>query len=91
MSWDRGGSLGLVYGEDSFRKLTPKELAEEKQNAQSIEKPKKNTMATGTSMVIISHKYLTGKVAGNKERSASRENHITSITTKAINAARMAC
>ncbi len=42
MSWDRGGSLGLVYGEDSFRKLTPKELAEEKQNAQSIEKPKKN-------------------------------------------------
>ena len=42
MSWDRGGSLGLVYGEDSFRKLTPKELAEEKQNAQAIEKPKKN-------------------------------------------------
>ena len=42
MSWDRGGSLGLVYGEDSFRKLTPEELAEEKKNAQALEKPKKN-------------------------------------------------
>ena len=42
MSWDRGGSLGLVYGEDSFRRLTLEELAEEKQNAQAIEKPKKN-------------------------------------------------
>ena len=42
MSWDRGGSLGLVYGEDSFRKLTPEELAGEKKNVQAIEKPKKN-------------------------------------------------
>ena len=29
MRWDRGSSLGLAYGEDSFRKLTAEELAEE--------------------------------------------------------------
>ena len=42
MRWDKGGSLGLVYGEDSFRKLTPEQLEHEKKNAQDIEKPKKN-------------------------------------------------
>ncbi len=30
MKWDTGGSLGLVPGEDSFRKLTKEELDEEK-------------------------------------------------------------
>lgn len=29
MSWDSGRSLGLVPGEDNFRKLTPEELAAE--------------------------------------------------------------
>ena len=29
MRWDKGSSLGLAYGEDSFRKLTAEELAEE--------------------------------------------------------------
>lgn len=29
MRWDSGRSLGLVPGEDSFRKLTPEELAAE--------------------------------------------------------------
>jgi hypothetical protein len=28
--WDTGSHLGLVYGEDSFRKLTPEELEQEK-------------------------------------------------------------
>ena len=36
MSWDKGGSLGLVYGEDSFRKLTPEELAQEEKNTVSL-------------------------------------------------------
>ncbi|MGM9669488.1 MAG: DUF4314 domain-containing protein [Faecousia sp.] len=31
MQWDNGQGLGLVPGEDSFRKLTPQELAEEAQ------------------------------------------------------------
>lgn len=30
VSWDSGSGLGLVYGEDSFRKLTQKELNQEK-------------------------------------------------------------
>lgn len=30
MRWDNGRTLGLVPGEDSFRKLTAKELEEEK-------------------------------------------------------------
>lgn len=30
MKWDTGSSLGIVPGEDSFRKLTDKELEEEK-------------------------------------------------------------
>ena len=42
MSWDKGGSLGLVYGEDSFRKLTPEELAQEQKNNQSFSKAKRN-------------------------------------------------
>lgn len=33
MRWDKGSSLGLVYGEDSFRKLNPEELSQEKNNA----------------------------------------------------------
>ena len=28
--WDNGRGLGLVYGEDRFRKLTPEELEEER-------------------------------------------------------------
>jgi hypothetical protein len=30
MMWDTGSHLGLEYGEDSFRKLTPEELEQEK-------------------------------------------------------------
>lgn len=30
MRWDSGSHLGLVYGEDSFRKLTPEEIEQEK-------------------------------------------------------------
>ena len=29
MKWDNGRTLGLVPGEDQFRKLTPQELQEE--------------------------------------------------------------
>ena len=42
MRWDKGSSLGLVYGEDSFRKLTPEELAQEQKNNQSLSKTKRN-------------------------------------------------
>ena len=28
--WDNGSGLGLVYGEDRFRRLTPQELEEER-------------------------------------------------------------
>lgn len=38
-SWDRGGSLGIAYGEDSCRKLTAEELAEEQNNEQELEEP----------------------------------------------------
>lgn len=31
MRWDSGRSLGLVPGEDSFRKLTPEEIAAEQE------------------------------------------------------------
>ena len=32
MKWDNGRTLALVPGEDSFRKLTDEELAEEQNN-----------------------------------------------------------
>ena len=35
--WDNGGTLGLIYGEDSFRKLTQEELEEESQTAEEAE------------------------------------------------------
>ena len=38
VSWDKGSSLGIAYGEDSCRKLTEKELAEEQT---AVEVPQK--------------------------------------------------
>ena len=38
MRWDKGSSLGLVYGEDSFRKLNPEELSQEKNNGKAKNK-----------------------------------------------------
>lgn len=39
-SWDNGEGLGLVYGVDLYRKLTPEELAQEK--VQAVEKANRN-------------------------------------------------
>ena len=42
MSWDKGSSLGIAYGEDSCRKLTEKELAEEQAATEEVaEAPQK--------------------------------------------------
>lgn len=37
MKWDNGRTLGLVPGEDSFRKLTAEELAEEQAEKEEID------------------------------------------------------
>ena len=42
ISWDNGSSLGVVYGEDSCRKLTEKEIAEEQAATEEVaEAPQK--------------------------------------------------
>ena len=38
MSWDKGSSLGIAYGEDSCRKLSEKELAEEQPEEEAPQK-----------------------------------------------------
>ena len=38
VSWDKGSSLGIAYGEDSCRKLTEKELAEEQTDVEVSQK-----------------------------------------------------
>ena len=38
VAWDKGSSLGIAYGEDSCRKLTEKELAEEKTEVEPQQK-----------------------------------------------------
>ena len=43
MRWDNGRTLAIVPGEDSFRKLTDEELAEE----QNDEMDEDNTLALG--------------------------------------------
>lgn len=42
MKWDKGGSLGLIAGEDSFRKLTDEELAQEASDNRDVIRPKKS-------------------------------------------------
>ena len=35
--WDNGSGLGVVYGEDSFRKLTPEEVMEEQKQDEDMD------------------------------------------------------
>lgn len=37
--WDCGSGLGLAWDEDEYRKLTPKELAEEQANSEKMTEP----------------------------------------------------
>ena len=36
-SWDNGSGLGVIYGEDGFRKLTEEELLEEQEESQGMD------------------------------------------------------
>lgn len=44
VSWDSGSSLGLVYGEDSFRKLTQEEIEAESQSEDAPTEDSEMTM-----------------------------------------------
>jgi hypothetical protein len=56
----------------------------------ALEKPNKNTNATGTSIKIMDVKYFIGNVGGNSERSLARPNIRRSNKTKIINTAGIA-
>ena len=87
--WDNGRGLGVVYGEDSFRKLTPEELLEEQQkediNQDSImyiSHRIPEILRISDNIIVLRDGCLTGTLS---PREADEESIITAMSGRKIN------